>query len=196
MKNIFFFIIICITTGCISAPKNFTYYYEDIYTGLDTIIDINGYYVSQHECDSSFFSVYMFYPNGLFTIATTSHVSSDLLKCFLQGGNDIVCKYPLWGTYRIKNDTIKTQTIRMEGNGCVIFRDYKILPDKSIVNISDYVEPQYTILGYMQNYPSFKENRCEKKANFYPMLTKRDFTECPFLKKKWFNIKNKNLSIK
>lgn len=172
--------------SCATPPKNFTYFYQNENTGLEKRIDINGYYVSQHGCDSSFFSVYTFYPNGLFTIATTSILSPELTECFVKGGNSNICEYPLWGTYRIENDLIKTQVIRLEGNACTIFRDYQILPDGSIVNVSDYVEPQYTNLGYMENYPSFRNNDCKKAATFYPLATKRDSTDCPLLKKKWF----------
>ena len=189
MKKLFpilFFILVLV--GC-QSPKNFTYRYTGENTGLDKLIDINGYYISQHGCDSAFYSMYMFYPDGLFTIATTSKISDELIDCFEKGGKSNICRYPLWGTYRIEGNLIKTQAVRTEGNGCVIFRDYRILPDKKIVNVSDYVQPQYTNLGYMENYPSFTENSCEKVAEFYTLESKRDSTECPLLKKKWFRDK-------
>ena len=131
----------------------------------------------------------MFYPDGLFTIATTSELMPELADCFAKGGKSTICRYPLWGTYRIVEDTIKTQVIRPEGGGCTIFRDYKILPDRNIVNISDYVESQYTAMGYMENYPSFKDNSCKKPAVFYPLQTRRDVADCPHLDKKWFHRK-------
>lgn len=177
---------ICFIYSC-GAPKNFTYYYDNKSTGLDQLIDINGYYISEYGCDSSFYSIYMFYANGLFSIATASVIDNELVDCFVNGGNSNLCKYPLWGTYQLEGTLIKTQAIRAEGNGCVIFRDYQILPDKSIVNIRDYVQPEYTNLGYMENYPSFSNNPCEKKAIFFSTEVKRDSTECPFLHKKWFH---------
>lgn len=186
------FIILIFTTvavSCATAPKNFTYFHRNENTGLDKLIDINGYYVSQRECDSTFFSIYMFYPNGLFTIATTSSLSPELIECFEKGGNTTLCKYPVWGTYRIEDNLIRTQVIRFDGSGCTIFRDYRIQPDGSIVNVSDYVEPEYTNLGYMKNYPSFRDNECAKNAAFHSTKTKRDSTECPLLKKKWFKEK-------
>lgn len=169
--------------ACAIQPKNFTYHYKNEYTGLDKLIDINGYYVSQHGCDSTFYSMYMFYPNGLFTIATTSKILPELIDCFTHGGISPICQYPLWGTYQLEGDLIKTQVIRKEGNGCTIFRSYRILADKSIVNISDYVEPQYTNLGYMSNYPSFENNPCAKAAEFYPLPAKRKPQDGSFLKK-------------
>lgn len=187
MKKILTIILgVVVLWSCGSRPKNFTYFYKNENTGLNRLIDINGYYVSRHGCDSTLYSMYMFYENGLFTIATTSLLQPGLISCFETGGNSKICNYPLWGTYRIEGDLIKTQTIRPEGNWFVIFRDYRILPDGNIVNISDYVQPQYINLGYMANYPSFTSNLCEEKAEFFPMKTKRDSTESFLLKKKWF----------
>jgi len=172
--------------SCCTAPGNFSYRYIPEDTGLKNRIDIEGCYISMHGCDTSFYSVYMFYPDGLFTIATASNISQDLVNCFAQGGSSNICKYPLWGIYRLYGDTIKTQVIRPEGSKCVIFRDYLILPDKSVVNISDYVEPEYTNLGYMQNYPSFYDNPCALKARFLPVESKRPGSDCPFINKGWF----------
>lgn len=174
--------------SCISLkPKDFTYQYKNEYTGLDTLININGYYSSQRECDSTFYSIYFFYPNGLFTIATGTDLS-EVVKCFEdKDRKSAVCDYPSWGVYRMVDDTIKTQTVRQEGIGfCTIFRDYKIEKDKSIVNISDYVIPENSNLAYMANYPSFRESRCQEVAKLYPLAEKRDSTRCPYLKKKWF----------
>lgn len=172
--------------ACASTPKNFTYRYNPKNTGLENRINVNGYYISEHGCDSAFYSVFMFYPDGLFTIATTSKVDSTLINCFAKGGKGNVCEYPLWGVYRLTGDTIKTQSLRQDGGGCVIFRDYQIMPDKSIVNLSDYVEPQFTMMGYMKNYPSFRENVCPKTARFLPLKSKRSVDDCPFIRKKWF----------
>jgi len=189
-KNLYILFTIAAFYSC-GAPKNYTYYYSGENSDLNKLININGYYVSQHGCDSTFFSIYMFYPDGLFTIATTANVSPELVDCFTSGGSSNTCKYPSWGTYRIEGGLIKTQTIRTEGNGCVIFRDYKILDNGSILNISDYVQPEYSNLGYMKNYPSFKTNECKVAAKFYPTESKRKTDECPLLKKKWFMKKQK-----
>jgi hypothetical protein len=130
----------------------------------------------------------MFYPDGLFTIATTSEILPELVDCFIKGGNSAICKYPLWGTYYIENDTIKTQVIREEGVGiCTIFRDYKITQGKQLININEYINPEYTKIGNMRNYPSFYSNNCPGNIMFYPLSQKRDISECPLLKRKWFN---------
>ncbi|PXV62117.1 hypothetical protein CLV62_12272 [Dysgonomonas alginatilytica] len=190
MRKFYFaiFILIIGLSGCVTVkPKDFTYLYTAGYTGLDTLINIDGYYVAQRECDSTFSSVFMFYPDGLFTIATTSDVS-NLKDCFENGGKSNLCQYPSWGTYRIEGNTIKTQTIRQEGMGIsTIFRDYEIGDAQTLINISDYVVPQNTNLGYMKDYPSFLENQCPEVATFYPLGKKRSEKDCPLLNKKWFN---------
>lgn len=190
MKNytiVLISILLSLAYSCSSGPKDFTYKYKGEYTGLDKLINIDGYYVVQRECDSAFFSMFMFYPDGLFTIATTSEILPELADCFENGGKDKICKYPSWGTYFVENDTIKTQVIRQEGIGlCTIFRDYKILPDGNLMNISDYVHPENTKIGYMKNYPSFFENRCMEKAQFVPLNKKRNVQACPYIKSKWF----------
>lgn len=180
--------ILIILFCCCSSPKNFTYHYNKNYTGLDTLIRTTGYYICQRECDSSFFSMFMFYTDGLFTIATTNEIHPELVECFEKGGT-FLSAYPQWGTYKIVNDTIKTQSIRTEEPYCVFFRDYKILPDGRLINISDYVEPKHTQLGFMKNYPSFYDNSCAVPAMFYPTASKRDSLECPFIYKSWFRQK-------
>ena len=185
-------IIICsaiLLASCQSVPKNYSHFYTSQDTGLDSLINIDGYYVMQRECDSTFFSVVMFYPDGLFTIATTSELMPELINCFEQGGTSLICRYPSWGTYIVERDTIRTQTIVTDGHGCIIFRDYRILADKSIVNISDYVDHKATNLGYMNNYPSFRQNNCSRSAIFTPFNAKRYEAECPFINKKWFRQK-------
>lgn len=179
-------IVILLATSCITPAKNFTNRYKNTYTGLDTLIRTDGYYISQRECDSTFHAILMFYPNGLFTIATTSQILPELLESFEHGGNSHIARYPLWGTYHISNDTIYTQAIHNTEIDCIFFRNYKISANGELFNISDYVEPQYTHLGYMKNYPSFYENQCPKKATFYPTRSKRPETDCPFIREKWF----------
>lgn len=185
MRKVFSILFICLCS-CTSIPKNFTYHYDEADTGLADKINIEGYYVVQHGSDSTFYSMFMFYPDGLFTIATTSEISQELIDCFRKGGESTVCKYPLWGLYKLNGDTIKTQTLRTEGGGCVIYRDYLLVSTSELVNISDYVQPEYTKMGYMKNYPSFQGIDLEIRTQFFPSTHKRDRSDCPFIDKKWF----------
>lgn len=182
------FFVTLLTYSCITVkPKDFTYRYDGQSTGISKLIDIDGYYITQRECDSTFFLVFMFYPDGLFMIATTSQ-PDEIIGCFNSDKQSTICRYPLWGTYKIAGDTIKTQTVMDESAPMTtIFRDYLILPDKSLLNISDYVNPQNTKIGYMKNYPSFIQNPCMIKASFIRTENKRNRSSCHYLKKKWFN---------
>lgn len=181
-KNIGILLAILVLYSCISSkPKDFSFQYGQNYTGLDTLINIKGYYLAQRECDSTFYSIFKFYPDGLFSIITLSDTS--LIKQNIE-----LEKYASWGLYEVHDDTIKTQTIRQEGIGfSTIFRDYKIHLDKTITNISDYVIPKNTNIGYMVNYPSFYRNPCPLNAKFYSSNNIKTSLKCPYLKKAWFN---------
>lgn len=167
-------------------PKNFTNYCLEENTGLREKIDLDGVYITPFQCDSSFYTVFSFYNNGLLLSATTDNISDNIISCFEKDGSPSAQNYPLWGVYRLMGDTIKTQTLRKEGSGCIIFRDYIIIPNKSLINISDYVEYEYTNLAYMKNYPSFHDNACAYAAKFISLEERRDSIDCPFLKKEEF----------
>lgn len=189
MKNYLLLGIILGTSliACASHPKGFSYYFDEKNTGLDTLIDINGYYVSKEDCDNSFYSIGMFYSNGIFTLATTSNSSSpNIINCFKTGGKSDYCQYPSWGTYRIVNDTIKTQIYQDNGNWgerYIWFRDFLIKSPTKIILIKKYC----IISGYNQDYIY----TCPQVSDFFPLETKRNWRECPLLKKKWFTNKPK-----
>lgn len=182
---ILYFFLSLIFTAC-GLPKNFTNYYLKTDTGLNERIDIEGVYAFPFQCDSSFYTLCMFYHDGLFLSATTDTITNEILSCFERNNSEPVKSYPLWGTYRIEGDTIKTQSIRQEGNGCVIFRNFVIVNKNKIINTADYVESQHTNLAYMKNYPSFFENTCPSSAKFIPLKTRRNPTDCPFMKNQQF----------
>lgn len=186
-KTLYILLSSSILCSCITVkPKDFSYLYDKQDTGLSSRIDINGYYTTQRGCDTSFGSAFMFYPDGLFTIATGSDLT-ELVESFGCDKQSTICSYPAWGIYKIVGDTIKTQTIIDESLPVsTIFRDYLILPNGNIENISDYVYPQNTQIGYMKNYPSFKQNECPQTAVFHKLNKKRNPAYCPYLKKRWF----------
>lgn len=165
-------IFLILFISCSNMPRNFTYKYTGIDAGLANRIAIDGYYVA-NSCDTSLYTLLSFYPDGQLLSVTTSLVSEDLIDCLKIDEKSTLCENMLWGLYVISGDTIKTQTLRKEGTGCVIFRDFLINPDSTISYISDYVEPQYTLLGYMKNYPGFLSNPCNYPVLFYPIAHKR-----------------------
>ena len=55
------FFITLLMYSCITVkPKDFTYRYDGQETGIDKVIDMDGYYITQRECDSNFFWVLTF----------------------------------------------------------------------------------------------------------------------------------------
>ena len=191
-----FLCFLLFNAGCSSQPKGFTYKYNpEKYTGLDTLINIQGYYKVPYGCDEKFYSLVMFYPNGLVTIATdddTYGSPKDIPNCFRFGGTVAVCQYPEWGLYEIKQDTIKTQVIDDLGwvyGKRIVYRNYLILQNKELQSISDYISIDMKI---EDNGGRYIENPCPKPAEFYSSESKRDTLICPWLKKKWFFEVNKS----
>ena len=150
-----------ISVACTTSSPFFAASYPESETPLENRIDIDGCYVFQRACDSTFFSVVCFLPQGELRIATTSDTSSFINYFFGKATDSVVSKYVSKGEYVLVGDTIKTRTIRREGIAqCPIYREYLILPNRQLINISDYVLPNEGNIGYMRNYPSFRENPC------------------------------------
>ncbi len=186
-KGTFLILSVIVLLSCgTRKPFGFTNYFTNEYTGIDTLINIDGYFFVEEKCRNDFYCMFMFYPNGLFTLATTSTMSSYLRDCFKQGGDYNICKYPSWGTYEINNDTIITQLIVDYGPGgwgkVMVFRDYLILPSKELLYISEYCIDKDVVT--CNEAPA---NPCPKVAQFVPMERKRSIQDCPWLKKGWFN---------
>lgn len=187
ISSLFLISIILISCGT-SKPEGFTYtYLKDGDRGLSNLIDIDGYFITQRECDSTFFSAFMFYKEGVYCSVTGTDLN-NVKDCFTSNEKTVLCRNLSWGLYTVKGDTIKTQTLREEGiTYSIIYRDYLIRNDKSLVNINDYVNPNAKMVGYMLNYPSFHTNMCPQKVEFYrTKKAKRNISFCPYIKKKWF----------
>lgn len=190
-KNILLLLIptIILTVCCAGRPKYFTNYYTGEYTGLDTLINTKGIYLSQRINDSSRFSMIMFYNNGIFASGDNYSIISVVIDCF--DGSMGKCEGLVWGSYKIVKDTIKTQQLWDEGvyGKYIIYRDYFILSDRKILLISDYMLEDNK-KAYLNKY-KYRKNPLYLFENvppcrFYPLETKRDSTQCPLLKKKWF----------
>lgn len=171
-KWIYIIIAVVLGVGCSTLPKNYTLNPDSVNETSSENLELihrPGYYTLQRGCDSTFFSIFRFFPNGEYKVATSSEISNELSDCFREENENTLCKNLLSGRYRIVGDTVKTQAIWPIGNGCVIFRDYLINDKGQLINTADYVEPEYSNLGYMKNYPSFRENPCPIPAQFVPI---------------------------
>ena len=109
MRNILVLISLVLITSCFvpkRVKRDFTYCFENKYTGLDSFINTQGFYYLISKTDynnsdpgDSPIEGYIFYNNGF---ATTKHPSG-----WLQANtND---KYGFFGKYDLSGDTIKVQ---------------------------------------------------------------------------------------
>ncbi len=149
--------------------KNFTYLYKPVKTGLDTLININGYYTEieiethrnpkgflgnewEYTTDTSHMNC-LFFDDGivLYNMFASHLTSYPNLSAFLtnlaKDTSDSKYLYGMWGTYVVKGDTIRIQTIHPcfhfnindSWNGCE--RHFKII-DKTTLKLI-YVKPMY-----------------------------------------------------
>lgn len=184
MKNILLYMIgAALLISCSSIkPKGFTSVFEDKYTGLDTLINIEGYYSHTLLRYPELYRILMFYNNGLLMTTTSVHLDGSDVSDYFLSNND-GSKFQTWGVYSIKDSIISIQLIETDGwleRSYVKYVKCKILPSQDIVNISDYVIiKQDSIYGSRNIINS-------KTAEFYPLVSKCNYNECPWLKKKWF----------
>ena len=159
--SILLILILCFV-NCNTMPSNYSLKQVSNDTNL---IDTNICYVTPLGCIDNFFLISKFSSSGKVYSTTTSVVDSTILVCFQdQTSKTTLCKNIIEGNYRISSDTIYTQSIRKDGMGFVIFREYKIHSDQDVSLISDYIEAKHTRVGFASNYPSFYSNDCGQLA--------------------------------
>lgn len=182
MKEILLVFIICFSLfACASRPKGFTYYFEDKDTGLDSLLNINGYYIAKNSKYSNVYYLLMFYHNGLVrsTLITGDIPSDKNLTSFEEFKKEFYDKVP-WGIYKLDSDgVICAQFIIDKGQSgqSISLRKYKIISKNELEIIEEY---------YYYNGKFNNDNIVPSKAYFHPLKSKRDWRECPWLKKKWF----------
>lgn len=194
-------------------PKPWTHHFiPDTYTGLDTLIHINGYYVSPPVIDTTYYTdasmgnitkkktdyfetftkIYsiMYYNNGLCIALSTRHVfTKDNVKSILDTFySNHFCQTiynrhaTSWGTYEIHNDTIKTFLIE-DLSGCDGVR--KNISTQTHL-ISDNQQLKHTFISNSNKDYGYKKTLDIPYCKFYHIEEKRDSTKCPYLTKKWF----------
>lgn len=187
MRNFLVLIIlscnILVFIGCTTQPKGFTYYFNGNNTGLDTLININGYYIGKEGEDSTDYTIFMFYPNGLIRCARISSETPDdkILSSFEGDVQEFYRKVP-WGVYKIdQNRHIFAQYINDLGQaGCsTLLKKYRIITKTEIEIVEHYYYDD-------ENNNFIKISTPSSKAYFHPLSKKRDFRKCPYLKKRWF----------
>jgi hypothetical protein len=195
LSILFLTVVICSSCGC-TAPKfikdNFTYCFDGIDTGIDSLINVEGYYVIfDIERDSRLHL--MFYKDGTYIEGFSSSYYKSIQSLFEEMMNDPnklkgFHKYREWGRYIICSDTIKVQTVERPGAGSmsriwwfsevwfkIIDRNtiVGIYPTKSLVRYPEGIE----VKNYMRNYGI--------PARFYPLSVKPN-SDCFLKKEDWF----------
>lgn len=189
-------------------PKPWLYPYEPSYTGLDTLINIEGYYFAENadtmcyknsgngvsdsivkHCYPRDYSI-MFYDDGLCTSSDWSESSRERLDTLYSNMNFaakwVTKENTPWGTYTLQNDTITAHLIE-NLNGCdgtrknVITMIFIIKEDDELKMIS--ISNSNKEYGYTKTL--------DVVAKFCPVMNKRAKEDSPYLKKGWFYKKDK-----
>ena len=202
MKNLIIVLIGILFSSCSYQlwfkPKYFNSLYDGKYTGIDSLIEVVGYYKSEiivpkvdtalvmkKYLDSSkpYVDLYLFYSDGTI-IETNSRpddksCENDVDKDKIQNIKHKHLKFQ-WGTYRLINDTIKAQFIRDDGpmSSPVVF-------EKKILIISDTILK--VVFEKLMN-PEYSPNKMNGDGllYFHSYTNRIDSTSNPYLKKKWF----------
>ena len=130
-------------------PKGFTYRYKAEYTGIDTLLNIDGYFLNDSSCKAV-----MFYRDGSAAVMEVVD-EGDLL----QENKNKYYYYPRWGSYRIEGDTIKAQIIYSYGGTRSIEAGFYCY----IIKSRDSLE--YFTRGYYTDSTAFKKKYVEETVN-------------------------------
>jgi len=153
-------LLIVLMTSCLSVPfvpnkhkKKFSNCYNDKNTGIDSLININGYFQMGETPGSvfgygkniykvdTFFINFMFFKDGMFlyNIADIDNCGipqyfEQVNKNTLRGKNNLFYNAFDWGYYILCGDTIKTQYINHPSIGAptwILFEEWFIVIDRN-----------------------------------------------------------------
>lgn len=156
---------------CWLEADTFTYRYDGKLTGIDSLINVDGYYETNTYYMAN--ANIMFYRDGtlasVFGTAGMGRIKSD---------TDSIGNIDGWGQYKICGDTIKTQTIVIAGNifwgdsfassPIIVFeRWFKIINRDTLLVIyyNDIKEPKRTDKQYFNTLVCFKPLKSRPDSN-------------------------------
>lgn len=186
------------------VSDKFTYCFDGKDTGIESLININGYYViaqpfsnfGYNSSDTSYFNL-MFYSNGVCIINFFPSDGRQIVdnKYIPQYFKKIIdnpefalgfYKYERWGRYIVEGDTIKAQCIYRprKGETTKIWGVneiwYKIINDTTIIEIPS-IQLENTKTKHLSDY----KKRKYLPAQFVP-LSERPTPDCWLIKEDWF----------
>jgi hypothetical protein len=167
-------ILVCSSCGYYIVPEhikqNFTYCYDGMDTGIDTLINIEGYFVQDHI-------IRIFYKDGIYVIGGFRTIDdfNEFIKKIESNRKAMsnFHKWYTWGRYIICGDTIKLQAVERPVFGSTSSIWYSVKGKYKVLD-------RNTIIGI---YPSSKERIPPTK--FVPLTIKPD-SNCWLKEKKWF----------
>lgn len=144
MRNIIVIAIAILCTSCITYPvpgrlKKVLNCYSGKYTGLDTLINTQGYYSLPSGVQSKSLSEIIFFNDGIFIGNIGCYQSTNTSECLdqmVRNGQAFSIRAFYQGTYNVSGDTIKVQYIST-GSANVYFGIemwYKIIDKNTIVD--------------------------------------------------------------
>lgn len=174
--------------GC-GIPKHvkesFTYCFDNKYSGLDALINLEGFYYAIGEADSnkndpekSQLEAYIFYTNGF---ATTKFAVGWLQS-------DIDDKYGFFGKYELIYDTIKVQFLSSPRDMLIGKHEvwFKII-DKNTLRMLYYGDGKNVKNSDLENFklnPFYQKHGT--KYVFYPLSKVPDISKTYIINRKWF----------
>jgi hypothetical protein len=169
MKLGYIIIVLGAILSC-TSPRGFTQKYNAQYTGLDTLINLKGYYSTEYPYGETSPQSFVFFKSGL--VIRGAH---DFKDPYMPIGNRHSSF--AWGTYTIDRDIVMIQTISdggfMEGQYIASYK-FKIKSKNTIVLLPKYTKNDDNI-----------ENNKDYIYNFHNLDQDVDSTNW-LLKKKWF----------
>ena len=131
----------CATIVTWFRPGYFTHLYDGKYTGIDTLINVDGYYYSDPDSNLNINRV-MFFRDG--SIARTK--SKEENEIYDKNNKDNNKFTPRWGVYRLERDTIISQFILYFGGAESMGTslDTYVIKSKSEIEFYSTNKPFYT----------------------------------------------------
>lgn len=202
-------------------PKPWVHpYVANTYTGLDTLLNINGYYISQiiekpnfnehstangehdtivHILEKKYNSI-MFYDNGLCTsLSTRVFISEDKRMSTLDtlySNHIFTNKY---SNIFYKKDGTSWGTYEIHNDSLKVYLIEDLIGcdgiRKNIISkiylITNDKQLKLTCISNSNKEYGYEKILDISNSIFYPLENKRNSMECPYLKKKWFYKKDK-----
>jgi len=182
MKKII--LILCMfyaLSSCRGVPRDvknaFTYCYADAYTGIDTLINTDGYYNRRT----------FFYKNGLVFegyYPEYDHLELQELKEF---SKESISYRSYLGIYRIYGDTLKIQYIRetrsLNDAGDGREKWYKIIDKETMLCVNDF---RNTTIKKERERSKYSPSDIGDTIRFVPVSVRIPQPDDNLLKRKWF----------